>query len=333
MTTDKWTIISDTSIDNHLFSANISLPHDGFNSKNTNIVLIFGNQQVAQNFRKCSELFFNHFKNITIYDGGHIVGVSDESFEYFANIFNENIFLPVFIGCDLVFVSRIIAHNNLKICKISNNTFPLDEKSNLNNLSFVGYQRHLSQYDDIVFLENYSYNSLSLGKMRTFPSLTEAVLRDVNGAFIDFNVVKWSECRYSNGNLPTGLTAEELCQVSKYLGGASHLNSVFIDGGQLLGSSNEMGLLASEVVWYLLEGINFRYSQHPENSNDFSEFIVVSNEMEVDLIFLKSKSYGLWWVKLESNDSTKYLACTFEEYEAALNDDISDRILKFIQSV
>jgi len=317
----------------NFFSDFISLPFEHFENNTTNVVLIFGSYAVAENFRKCSDLFFNHFKNIIVFDGGHIINTNNIKNIAFYSLIENKICLPIFIGFDSKFISDVLEKSEFSFCQISNNTKTPSPKYNLDNTSYVGYQRHLSTYDETLYLENNSYRSISLGKMRTYPSLTEAILRDTQLSYINFNVIKWSECRYAEGNLPTGMTTEEICQIAHQLGGAPELNALLIDGGQLINNSYELGLIAAEFVWYYLEGLNMKFASHPKNSDDFSEYLVVSEHMEVDIVFLKNNAHGYWWLKIETDNTPHYLACTYEEYQSTLNDEIPDRILKFIHSL
>ncbi len=317
----------------NFFSDFISLPFDHFENNKTNVVLIFGSHAVAENFRKCSDLFFNHFKNIIVFDGGHIINTNNIKISSIYSLIEHNYCKAIFIGFDNKFISLLLEKSQFSLCHIGNSIKTPSTNFNLDNTSFVGYQRHLNTYDTTLYLENNTYKSISLGTMRTYPSLSEAILRDTQLSYLNLNVLKWSECGLTEGSLPTGMTTEELCQIGHYLGGAPDLKGIFIDGGQLLSSSYELSLITAEFIWYYLEGLNMKSCVHPSESDDFSEFLVVTDNIDIDIVFLKNNTHGHWWIKAETENTSRFMACTHEEYQSTLNDEIPDRILKFINSL
>lgn len=317
----------------NFFTDFISIPSEKLRTTANSIIIIYENEEIAQNFRKCSEKFFNHFNNTKVYDGGHLNSCSSEHYAKIFAFVEDNLCLPVFIGLNTQIISDLSQKLNSPIHHISNHVLPLNPDLPLHLNAFIGYQRHLCHYENIMELENHSYNSLSLGKMRTYPSLNEAVMRDSRIAYINFNVLKRSESSTTVGNLPTGLTSEELCQTSRYLGSAGKLKFLFVDGGYAEGDSYESGLLAAEVIWYFIEGFNLKSNKHPLTSSDFTEFIILSESIDSELIFLKSNTQAQWWLKVLTDTEPLFMACSLEEYEATLKDEVPDRIAKFIESL
>jgi hypothetical protein len=317
----------------HFFSDFISIPEVPRDVSEEKVIIIYGNEKIAQNFRKSSEKFFNHFNNVKVYDGGYLNDTTDQLYDRISEFIDNSRCLPIFIGISTELLNDLTAKWKLPLHHMSCHIKSISNGLSLYQNAFIGYQRHLCPYQEIMDLENHSYNSLSLGKMRTFPSVSEAVMRDASAAYIHFNVLKWSDCPFLDDNLPTGLTTEELCQISWFLGRAQNLKTLILDDADTIQHSIKSGLLATEVIWYFLEGLNTRNFRHPEKSKDFSEFIVLSENMDSELIFLKDNASGHWWLKIVVDELPYYMACTTEEYESTLRNDTPDRILKFIDSL
>ncbi|MBK9583558.1 MAG: hypothetical protein IPO48_17145 [Saprospiraceae bacterium] len=65
-------------------------------------------------------------------------------------------------------------------------------------------------------------------------------------------------------------------------------------------------------------------------SSDFSEFIVYSESLEEDLIFLKNNQTQKWWIKKPDSNPPRYMAVSYEEYQSSIGEEIAERIMKFI---
>lgn len=317
----------------HFFSDFISIPDLPGDVSEEKVIIIYSNEKIAQNFRKSSEKFFNHFNNVKVYDGGYLNAEADHFYERISQFLDNSRILPIFVGINDELVNSMTAKWKCPVHHLSCQTKSVPNGLPNYQNAFIGYQRHLCSYQEIMELENHSYNSLSLGKMRTYPSVSEAVMRDACIAYIHYNVLKWSDCPFLDDNMPTGLTTEELCQMAWFLGRAQNLKALILDDAETLHSSLKSGLLATEVLWYFLEGLNTRNFRHPEKSKDFSEFIVLSEDMDSELIFLKDNASAHWWLKIIVGEKPFFLACTNEEYELTLRNDTPDRILKFISSL
>lgn len=333
MSKPNLTIQSKPLYSGHFFTDFISLPEDILQTTEEKVVFIYGNEKTALNFRKSSEKFYNHFNNIKVYDGGYIVEHTENHAERLFSLFQNNYLLPVLVGFNKELVTSLTKKWQMPVHVISHKIKEIENSVPQHKNAYIGYQRHVCSYENILHLENHSYHSLSLGKMRSFPSVNEAVMRDATVAHICFDALKWSDCPFLDNNLPTGLTAEELCQMSWYLGRAQHLKVLILDDYSSVSHSDKASMLASEVMWYFLEGLNIRTTKHPSQSKEFSEFIVLSENMDTELIFLKDNTSGRWWLKLYIHEKPYYLSCTIEEYDSTLKNDIPDRIMKFIESV
>lgn len=266
----------------------------------------------------------NHFGNIEIYDCG-ILSTYDHIDQIIKFLKSKGI-LPFIIGNDLERISIYAANNSRNIYHLSNQISYINADLQGVNQNYIGYQRHLCEYDDIQEIESYHANSMSLGKIRTYGYLTEPVLRDSHLIYMDSNVFRASDCPENLDCLPTGMQAEEICQIFRYLGSSSDLDAIFFNDNNITIRSAH---LIAESFWYLAEGVNIRMKDHPAENADYSEFIVDSNEAD-ELIFVKNNQTQRWWLKKHEQNDAQYLACAFEEYQACIENEIPERLQNFL---
>ena len=298
---------------------------------NFKVLFITKEFDFCNNVRKSIEKFQNHFNNIVLYDGGYYLSDSIHGINTNIQDLIANNVIPIIIGYSPQEVLDFANDQNLPIFLVTNKLGDVDTNAPVNRVNYLGYQRHLSPLDTIHAIEESSFNSMSLGKMRSAPNLLEPTLRDTSLLSIELNAIRSSDAPCVMDALPSGLNAEELCQLAKYAGMTNLLKAVFIEAnnGDKLGR-NEADLIA-EAIWYLLEGINMSINDHPKDNKDYSEFVVYSNYFDQDLAFLRNNQSLKWWLKIESGDADpQYLACSYEEYQQCISDELPDRILKFM---
>jgi hypothetical protein len=92
--------------------------------------------------------------------------------------------------------------------------------------------------------------------------------------------------------------------------------------------------LISQIIWYFIEGYNFRIKELPSaKSKDFNKFNVPTETEQ--LIFYKSLLTERWWVEIPSilsshnkTNSPALLPCTEQDYLDACNQNIPERWFK-----
>lgn len=294
------------------------------------IALITIESEFSGIVRKCIDNFKNHFNNINLYDFGYLKSVESKDIVTIINHFIQNDIIPLFVGVSIENIANIASQLDKTVLQISNNASTFTSSSSYIKNNFVAFQRHLCELDDVHEIENHLYNSLSLGKLRSHIHLSEPVLRSTELLYINLNALKSAESSEIIDALPTGLNVEELCQLSKYAGTANQLNAIFFETSNFIEGSKITANIIAESIWYLSEGINMKMIDHPIHSNGFSEFVVYSSENEDDLIFINHNISNRWWVKHDNGSETRYLACSYNEYQTAINDELPDRIIKFL---
>lgn len=295
-----------------------------------NIAFIGKALDISKNVRKSMENFRNHFRNIQIVDLGNVINDEDHLDAILLELSKQNI-IPILIGFDSSFANKYATENNGNIHFVCNN-LPHIDSSDLQNKNYIGYQRHIVSLEEINEVDQNSMNSLSLGRLRGNINNIEPNLRDTETLCLNLNVVRTSDAPNSIGSLPAGLTAEELCQIMKFVGTSNKLTSVFLDAEikdkDAIQESNVLAL----AFWYLLEGFHMKINDHPSVSNDFSGYIINGSTTQ-DIEFIRHNISQKWWIMLTDDHGQKhYLPCSNDEYTQTIADEIPDRILKFLHN-
>ncbi len=297
---------------------------DVFSFDRPGLVLIIFEKSKLDSLPDTFLKYKNHFKNISIYDCGRLC--SFEELNTILEFFKSKGILPFIVGSECEPISKYASLHQKNIYHFSNQIFYTNTDSAPVEQKYLGYQRHLCDYDDIMEIESYHQNSMSLGKLRTYGYMTEPVLRDCNLVIFNSNVIRASDCSENLECLPTGLNAEEICQIFRYLGTGTDLDAIFIDDTNL---SFKSGHLIAEAFWYFAEGFNIRMNDHPSKNSDFSEFVVDSTE-HGEFSFVKNNQSQRWWLKKQGVYNIHYLACAFEEYQLSIQNEIPERLQKFL---
>jgi hypothetical protein len=204
----------------------------------------------------------------------------------------------------------------------------IDEPNNLFNYTNIGYQTYFNSQEEIDLIEKLFFDAYRLGEISNNLSLSEPVFRDADFVSIDLSVVKSSDSGNFTTFTPNGFNGKEICSLSRYAG--------ISDKVSLLGIFNHFNqkhesVLIAQIIWYFIEGINFRSNEYPFGTKaNYSKYIVPLEEEE--LIFYKSDKTDRWWIEIpfisgEHNKLKKntLLPCSYEEYLSACNQELPER--------
>ncbi len=205
--------------------------------------------------------------------------------------------------------------------------------------SQLGFQNYLVNSASISLLNEMNFDATSLGEIRNNIQHTEPLIRDLDLLGISTKAIKQGEAVGQPECSPNGLYAEELAQLCKYAGMAEKLTAVgFFDYDALYDANGVTAHLIAQSIWCFIEGYAERKGENPHiNSNSFVKFIVHNDEMDLELIFIKSETSGRWWIQMPEDKAILkqqfYLPCTYEDYQTALDGDIPVRWLKGFQKL
>lgn len=206
-----------------------------------------------------------------------------------------------------------------------------DKPNNLFNFSNIGYQSYFNAQEEIDLMERLFFDAYRLGEMISDITLTEPILRNAHIISMDTRAIKASEMGASGNFSPNGFDGREICAIARYAG-LSDKVSVF---GIFESENTEHSFqLIAQIIWYFMEGYNFRIKESPSDKNkDFTKFNVPT-ETE-DLVFYKSLLSERWWVEVPSIltshnkiNTPALLPCTEYDYLDACNQNIPERWFK-----
>ncbi len=209
----------------------------------------------------------------------------------------------------------------------------VDKPYNLFNYSNIGYQTYLNAQEEISLIEKMYFEAYRLGDIMTDIKTAEPVLRDANMVTLD---VRSIETRYLGhaGLNPNGFNSREICALARYAGISDKVSSFGLYELQYL-QSPESKILLSQVLWYFIEGYNYRLNEKTDvNNPDLIKYKVpVENEI---LVFYESSISGRWWIEIPSNSNLvnnklkqhTLLPCDKENYLSACDQELPERWIK-----
>lgn len=198
----------------------------------------------------------------------------------------------------------------------------MDKPNNLNNFTNLGYQTFLNPQDEIQLLNTLLFDAYRLGALKKDIELCEPVLRETDVLSIDFSAIKSSDIMGNALSKISGFSSDEICQLVRYAGLSNKI--------KLLGifeynptEHNEIvqAQLLAQMIWYFLEGLNYRKEEFPNtNLVGFKKYMVmVESEM---LVFYKSDTTERWWMEINLKEDNKIkrhtlIPCTYNDYLTA----------------
>jgi arginase family enzyme len=214
-----------------------------------------------------------------------------------------------------------ILSNNSYLTKII-----LNEPNNLFNYSNVGYQSYYNSQEEVDLIDKLYFDAYRLGEVCNNPSIAEPVLRDADIVSVDLFSVKSSDSANFHNFTPNGFSGKEICSLARYAGISDRVSSFGIFNHQ---NSSQEALLIAQIIWYFIEGVQYRSNEYPFGTKDnYTKYIVT---LEDELIFFKSNVTERWWIEIKTNNKFKkvtLLPCTHDDYLAACNGEVPERWLK-----
>ena len=204
----------------------------------------------------------------------------------------------------------------------------LDEPNNLFNYSNIGFQTYYNSQEEIDLIEKLYFDAYRLGEIANNIELAEPVFRDADIVSVDLNAVKSS---YSGNFItftPNGFDGKEICSLSRYAGISDKVSSLGIFNHN---NKREESVLIAQIIWYFIEGVNYRSNEYPFGTRENYLKYIVPLETE-ELVFYKSNKTDRWWIEInfftgQHNKLKKntLLPCSHEEYLIACNQEIPER--------
>lgn len=185
---------------------------------------------------------------------------------------------------------------------------------------YIGTQRHLVS-ETHLNVEGH----LRLSELREELNLAEPCIRDSEALLFNCDSMSAAEAGYLTGMSGSGLTVIEACQLFRYAGASQVLKSVGVYNYTMdRDQSGMMSNAIAQMIWYFIEGSTLR--EDPEK-NPLTEYHVQSKDHDHVLLFFKSEFSGRWWIE---NKEGRKVACSYQDYRKACEEEFSDRIIKSV---
>ena len=210
----------------------------------------------------------------------------------------------------------------------------VDKPYNLFNYSVVGYQSFFNPPQEIALMEALYFDAHRLGVVTQDIKDSEPIFRNADLVTFDVSAIKSSELGIYSHENPNGFDGREICAISRYAGISGRVSSFSLFEISDFTNSKSGAMLLAQVLWYFIEGVNFRVFD--DDFKDQKSYTTYKVPIDDDvLIFKKSNKTGRWWIELPfiSNINNKLksstlLPCTYGEYLGATNQEIPERWLK-----
>ena len=195
----------------------------------------------------------------------------------------------------------------------------MEVPSNLFNYSNIGYQTYFNSQDEINLIQGLNFDAYRLGEAKNL-EIVEPVFRDADIVSIDIGAVRQSDAPANNNLSPNGFYGEEICAISRYAGISDKVSSFGIYEYNSKHDSNyQTAHLIAQMIWYFIEGVNYRAKDYPFcTKEDYQKFTVLL-ENDDPINFYKSNKSDRWWMEINLIKDNKYkrhalIPCTYEDY-------------------
>ncbi|MEK9612421.1 MAG: formimidoylglutamase [Flavobacteriaceae bacterium] len=210
----------------------------------------------------------------------------------------------------------------------------MDKPNVLNNYTNIGFQSYYCAQEEKDLMERLFFDSIRLGQILEDVTLAEPILRDSDIIGMDMKSLSWQSIADPLHGNPNGIDSRTICALTRYSGISDRTSFL---GVYEIPSTPMMNQLLAQMIWYFLEGIQFRFNEYPVSLRE--GFLKYSVELSHQtLVFYKSQKSQRWWMELTNDShldnkskSSTLLACTQKDYEDAIHDVVPERWFKAIK--
>lgn len=214
----------------------------------------------------------------------------------------------------------------------------MEEPNNLFNYSNVGYQTYFNDQEEIELFDSLFFDTCRLGKAKQLEEI-EPFLRQADIVSVDIGAVKQSEAPANNNASPNGFNGEEICAITRYAGISDKVSSFGIyEYNSKYDQNHQTAHLIAQMIWYFIEGVNYRVQDYPFSGKENYEKYTVLMENDDPLTFYKSNKSGRWWMELNILTNNKYkrhalVPCTYNDYILATKHILPDKWYKALKKM
>ncbi len=206
----------------------------------------------------------------------------------------------------------------------------MEKPNNLFNFTNISYQTFLNPQEEINLVNSLLFDSYRLGDVKNDIEIVEPVLRDTDVLSIDIGAVRRMDAPANNNAIISGLRADDICKITRYAGLSDKLSVLGIyEFNSSKDSSSQTSQLIAQMLWYYIEGVNYRSYEFPlSDLQHFKKYMVLIDEETYN--FYKSDNSGRWWMEIsvKANNKTKrrtLIPCTYNDYLSANRQEVPER--------
>ncbi len=192
----------------------------------------------------------------------------------------------------------------------------------LNNLTNIGYQSYFVSNEERDMMDKLHFDYYRLGEVLDDTSNTEPIFRDTDLLSIDIQSVSLPSI--DTVVSPNGFDARTICRLARYAGISDKISSVGIFN---IYNNTYFYKLLAQIIWYFIEGVEYRYNEYPIIINECLRFTLNINDSEI--VFYNSKLTDRWWMEINNAKKEPVLvSCTHNDYLSFCGNKIPERFLK-----
>lgn len=202
----------------------------------------------------------------------------------------------------------------------------LEEPNNLINFCNLGYQTYFNSQEELDLLDKMFFEAYRLGEVITDITTAEPILRDSDIVSLDIHSVRSMDLGISKISMPNGFDGREICSLARYSGISDRVSSFGIFN---ICERSQESLLISQILWYFIEGYNYRLNEYPYISKkSYLKYTVLLEEQE--LVFYKSDVSDRWWIEIEYPQKDMKVQkvlfpCSYVDYQKAQGGELPER--------
>lgn len=214
----------------------------------------------------------------------------------------------------------------------------MDTPNNLFNFSNIGYQTYYNSQEELDLLNSLFFDTYRLGEVKDV-TIVEPIMRDADIVSVDIGAIRQSEAPANNNCSPNGFSGEEICAIVRYAGISDKVTSFGIyEYNSKFDNNYQTAHLIAQMIWYFIEGVNFRAKDYPFSSKETYQKFIVMVENDDPINFYKSDKSGRWWMEINIIANNKYkrhalIPCTYQDYLEATEQKIPERWYKALRKL
>lgn len=201
------------------------------------------------------------------------------------------------------------------------------EPNFVRHYSHIGFQSYLVHPRMLETLDKLRFDCFRVGHVKERPEEMEPVIRHASLFSFDLSAIAYAYAPV-NRYTPNGFTGEEACVLMRQAGMSPYVNTIGLYGYDPAMDQHDMtARQIAHMLWYLVDGRYKGKHEAPlEEAQAFNSFHLAFAEVEAT--FIQSKKTGRWWMQLPDR---RYIACSYNDYLVASNNDIPERWLRAME--